>query len=292
MATQQTKQKYQAPSHVLLATDLSARCDRALDRAAQLVTQWQAELVAVNVAENFQTPDMVLNWAYGNQADNLEILQRELRDDLAGVNVPLSARIMQGEAASCIAEAAKDKDCGLIVTGMARSEPFGRFVLGTTVEKLATMVEQPLLVVRRRPHGAYRKILVATDFSEASAHALFAALGMFPDNEILLYHAYKPALGGLAAQPAESRESNGLIEAKCLEFFESRAVDPVDRIRIRLMAEYGALEPTLTNYVRRQGVDLVVIGSHGQGGLMSSLLGSSASRLLHWLPCDTMLVAR
>ena len=36
------------PKRLLLATDLSARCDRALDRAAQLAEAWQAEIVAVN----------------------------------------------------------------------------------------------------------------------------------------------------------------------------------------------------------------------------------------------------
>ena len=62
------------PTRVLLATDLSARCDRALDRAVQLAQQWQAQLVAVNVAESTQTPDMVLNWAYGAEEENLQIL--------------------------------------------------------------------------------------------------------------------------------------------------------------------------------------------------------------------------
>lgn len=34
------------PRRIILATDLSARCDRALDRAAALASAWQAELIA------------------------------------------------------------------------------------------------------------------------------------------------------------------------------------------------------------------------------------------------------
>ena len=39
------------PKKILLATDLSARCDRALDRANQLVADWQAELVVLHVLD-------------------------------------------------------------------------------------------------------------------------------------------------------------------------------------------------------------------------------------------------
>ena len=41
------------PNAILLATDLSARCDRALSRALQLARQWQARLVVATVL-----PDM------------------------------------------------------------------------------------------------------------------------------------------------------------------------------------------------------------------------------------------
>jgi len=40
------------PKKVLLATDLSARSDRALDRATQLARQWDAGLVVVHALED------------------------------------------------------------------------------------------------------------------------------------------------------------------------------------------------------------------------------------------------
>ncbi|MFN5481402.1 MAG: universal stress protein, partial [Brevundimonas sp.] len=39
------------PRTLLLATDLSSRCDRALDRAASLAARWDARLIVVNVIE-------------------------------------------------------------------------------------------------------------------------------------------------------------------------------------------------------------------------------------------------
>jgi nucleotide-binding universal stress UspA family protein len=40
------------PKTILLATDLSSRCDRAMDRAAQLASLWGARLVVLNVLEH------------------------------------------------------------------------------------------------------------------------------------------------------------------------------------------------------------------------------------------------
>src|SRR3546814_7254277 len=39
------------PHSILLATDLSHRCDRALDRAVQLAQQWSARLLVVHAVE-------------------------------------------------------------------------------------------------------------------------------------------------------------------------------------------------------------------------------------------------
>jgi len=41
------------PKKILLATDLSSRCDRALDRAAALAARWQSALVVLHVLEKF-----------------------------------------------------------------------------------------------------------------------------------------------------------------------------------------------------------------------------------------------
>ena len=82
------------PKRLLLATDLSVRCDRALDRAAQLAEVWQAEIVAVNVLDLGSTPDQILAWASGaTEQDLRQIALKELRRNTAGVSAPISLRV-------------------------------------------------------------------------------------------------------------------------------------------------------------------------------------------------------
>ncbi|HEY8355035.1 MAG TPA: universal stress protein [Methylophilaceae bacterium] len=274
---------------VLLATDLSARCDRAFDRAVQLAQQWQAQLIAVNVAENLQSPDMVLNWAYGDEEENLRILRQQLREDAADAEVPVDVRIVKGEPADSIIGIAEQDGCELIVTGMARSEPFGRFIVGTTVEKLVRQSRQPILVVRKRPHGAYRNVVVATDFSQASALALRATLELFPDQPIVLFHVVKQNLVELASEKTLPVVVDDELLAMVEAFYDAAGVSAEQRARIALHVVGGRLESALTQYVRQHGTDLAVIGSRGQNSVLAGLVGSSVSRLLQWLPCDTLI---
>ena len=59
---------------------------------------------------------------------------------------------------------------------------------------------------------------------------------------------------------------------------------------VHIQCERGAVTATLPAFVRQHDVDLVVLGIDAAPGLVSTLLGSTALRLLQWLPCDVLLV--
>ncbi|MDO9195923.1 universal stress protein [Rhodoferax sp.] len=278
------------PHHLLLATDLSARCDRALDRAAQLVNEWHTDLVALHVLGPAASPDQTLAWASGASDEQLLLVARQqLAHDLATTKVPATLRLVRSEdAAAAIRETAASTQSGLVVTGVSCNEALGRFLLGSTVENLARSLSQPLLVVRKRTRGSYQRIVVASDFSESSRLALLAAARLFPGRELILYHAHALAMSGLANASPHPGVRVAIEETECAAFLAETTLP--EGMKVRPVIECGAIEGTLTRYVREHDIDLVVMGSHGRSGLMSLLLGSTAAKLLDWLPCDTLLV--
>jgi nucleotide-binding universal stress UspA family protein len=281
------------PRRLLLATDLSARCDRALDRAVQLVRDWRAELVVMTVVETPERPDplRVPTWPpVEDDESRRRVAQRQLERDAASLGLPARIRIGHGDAASAISTAAAADDCSLIIAGMARNEPFGRFLVGSTVEQLARTVAQPVLVVRNRVHGKYKRILVATDFSEASRHALHEAVRLFPHRDLLLYHAYAIPVAAAADPAARAQIRRNIEVGECAGFLAGSDLPAEARGRLRVVIEGEGLEIALGRYVWEHNVDLAVLGTHGRTWLMNVLLGSTAGRLLHWLPCDTMIV--
>ncbi|MCW2293823.1 nucleotide-binding universal stress UspA family protein [Pseudomonas sp. BIGb0408] len=280
-----------APVSVLLATDLSVRCDRALDRAAQLAGEWQAMLVGVNVLETGQAPDLVLGWASARDDASLaRFAEQRLQEDLAGLDVPVRLRIERGEPVQAIAKAARETGSALVVTGVASNELWGRLLLGSTVESLIRQLPQPLLVVRQRPRGRYQRILVATDFSDSSRHALHAAARYFPDRELVLYHATEAPMSDRLERVIDGQTRQHIEEGDYAAFLAASDLPEGAGTRIRIVIEQGSLGASLSHYVREHAVDLVVMGTHGRSGLMNVLLGSAASELLQWVPCDTLVV--
>lgn len=278
------------PQQLLLATDLSARCDRALDRAAQLAREWQAPLTALHVLDPTASPDQTLDWVSGASDEQLmRVAQRQLAQDLAASGATATLRLVRSDRpASAIRETAASTQADLVITGISGNETLGRFLLGSTVESLARALAPPLLVVRRRAHGPYRRIVVACDFSEPARHALLSAARLFPGRELVLYHAHGLALSALADAPA-SCDTCTTIERTDGAAFLAQTPLPAGQA-VRQHIECGAVASRLPRHVREHDIDLVVIGSHGRSGLVGLLLGSTAARLMDWLPCDTLLV--
>src|SRR3546814_19136752 len=83
--------------------------------------------------------------------------------------------VEEGEPAEKLVEIAAREECDLIVTGAARQESIERMIWGSTIIRLVRGSPVPVLMVQDRGTRPYRRITVATDFSEASFQALLRA---------------------------------------------------------------------------------------------------------------------
>src|SRR3546814_18152659 len=121
------------PRRILLATDLTSRCDRALDRASQLASEWDAELVAAHVVDPAHTPQFHVDRSrrrWRRIHDPLERMRWRIRRDLAGDMENMRFILEEGEPAEKLVEIAAREEGDLIVTGAERPEPKERMVVG------------------------------------------------------------------------------------------------------------------------------------------------------------------
>ncbi|AZS77447.1 MULTISPECIES: universal stress protein [Achromobacter] len=277
---------------ILLATDLSARGDRALDRALQLARELGTQLIVLHVMESHATPARLTTPVWRRlSTDHKALAERELAEDLAAADVSTEVVVVSGDPLTHIIETADSYGCSLIVTGTARDETLGRLLLGTTVEKLVRQARQPVLVVKTRPRKPYRDVLVATDFSAGSRHALRAALQLVPNANLTLFHAYDVPFQGKATVPddAVTRSFYKGAEQSAREFTantpELAGLPPP-----KVVLEPGQPETVLSEYSFNHRSDLVVTGTHGRTGILRTAIGSVAERLLEALPSDVLIV--
>lgn len=281
-----------APQTILLATDLSCRCDRALDRASSLAAEWNARLVVLHVLQEPAPVSDLPSWR--RPPDPLQAARKRVLSDLRGAEgIAIDVIVERGDPSSVILETAERLGCDLIVTGVARDETLGRIFLGATVEKISRKAEVPVLVVKSRPRGPYRDVIVATDFSEGSRHALEVALDMLPQAQMTLFHAFHVPYEDfiddrMAARAAAERQAR----SESLAFLATTPAVSASGRSVAVICESGEAGALLEDLAQARGADLVVLGTEGRTGLAGILLGSVAQQLLKGLSVDTLVVRR
>jgi nucleotide-binding universal stress UspA family protein len=128
---------------------------------------------------------------------------------------------------------------------------------------------------------AMAKILVATDFSPVSEHALdFAAsIARAFDSRIYLTHIITfDGYPMMAPEIAGATESKEKVRAR-VEFDKIAKSDRLKGIPYEAVLEEGTLWATIENLVEKFGIDLVVLGTHGASGIKKVLLGSGAEEV-------------
>jgi len=282
-----------APQRLLLATDLSCRCDRALDRAALLAAEWHAHLTVVHAmsADAASNADQGIPVPAWRRTDPRILAERRVRADIGDVVPQPAVVIGTGEPIDVILAAVSANDCDLIVTGLARDEPLGRLVLGSTVDKLMRRSPVPILVVRNRARAPYRRIAVATDFSQPSRETLEAAMGAFPEAQFDLVHAYDAPMSGLASDQKTYRaEFRAMAEEDAAAFLASYEEAFPQRARPRLVLRRGDPGHELSTYADEEDIELVVMSTQKRSALMDALIGSLAAELIRIVPCDVLVM--
>lgn len=267
------------PRTLLLAADLSARGDRPLERALQLARQWDARLVALHVVERM--PPGEDRAALGERA------RAVLLEEVSGHDQAFEIEVRFGTVGDQVLAMAAEVAADLIVTGVARHNDLGDYVLGTTVDRLVRESAIPILVVKRRVRRDYRKLLAASDYSACSALSL-EVLPAFPEAAAALVHAYHVPFEGFIDREANMPDIRDYDRAERDRFVA--ALSPGIRERLQMVDEYGPVEQVIVRTVREQGFDLAIVGTHGGGGWSRVLIGSTAESLLGVLPCDVLMV--
>ncbi|MCP4037065.1 MAG: universal stress protein [bacterium] len=138
------------------------------------------------------------------------------------------------------------------------------------------------------------KILIAVDFSETSDRALDTAIVYAKQfgAQLDLMHAFTLPVSFVS--PYEIAIPEGFFEdarkAAEIRLKENLAKAQEAGVNARCLLIEAPATKAITDHIEEQGVDLLVMGSHGYTGLKHVLLGSVAERTLHRAACSVLVV--
>lgn len=276
---------------ILVATDFSPLARHAAERAARLAHETGAPLTLMHVmpGDALQSLRQWLGTSHPLAAQLKADAQQQL-DQLAADlhtarHVSAQTALASGSVLDEIGQKAEALNAALLVLG-ARGEGFlRRQVLGSTSERLLRRTTRPLLVVRQTPHSAYRKVLVALDFSPWSQQALAVARRVAPHAHLVLFNAFQV--------PFEEKLHFAGVDTATIEHYRqqahTQAVQQVHELAERAGLKASQWEPCIVEGDPSQRMaqqelaldcDLVVLGKHGQSVTEDLLLGSVTKHLL------------
>ena len=141
-----------------------------------------------------------------------------------------------------------------------------------------------------------KKILAATDLSELSKLGIRYAFEMARDSgaEVIVYHAIEVGGDWTAGPPIAAPYRDMLEEGRRTldKFLAESFADSIDLVEVRALAEFGAPHKNITEVAEKEGVDLIVMSTHGRTGLDHMILGSVAEKVVARAPCPVLVVPR
>jgi len=275
---------------VLVPLDGSPLSQRALPFAAHLVAGGRGRLVLAHVQSSFYS-DIP---SYYDPVQDVDALRQEGVEATSFVyRAPLA------EVAEVLDLAIREAAVDLVVMSTHGRGGLRRTILGSVADQLMRRAEVPVLLVPSASEVSWQaqrptQILVPLDGSPLAEQALAPAAGMarLLDAEILLVRVLSPVL--------HPRYRGDKLTLSCADFVEvedawrylSGVADELRAggCRTTFWVLVGSPAVAIESAARAEGADLIVMTTHGRGGLGRFLMGSTADGLLQRSHVPILLV--
>jgi nucleotide-binding universal stress UspA family protein len=292
------------PLHlVLVGTSLGAESDAVVRAGLAVARASKAQVYLIHAAPSQHPlgryPEGAALTDIQGEIDAREAeLRRQIErlgiqpDELAGADVHTGAPYR------ILVEAARKLRAGLIVIGATGIGPVGAELLGSTAERVLRKAVVPVLVVRGELAVPLHRVLAPVDLSTLSADAFHCGLNVLcqiaaPDIQVKTLYAVG-LLEALAARKDESfeeaaRHAEGAAKEELRRFLlENR---PEVQVHMEPAVVRGEARQEILDELAKSPADLVLLGTHGRGGLDRLVLGSVAATVARKAPCSVLMVS-
>ncbi len=287
---------------ILWASDGSKESRDALRWAEIFAARFGAKVIVLNVQEtmNLSTLEVPEDLKKELSLIGSKIRKREaqrlarVKDVLQMKAIEVEARIAAGVPYQEIVKAAQSGAIDLIVMGRRGLNFWGRMLLGTTTAKVLREAHVPVLTVRQaRGKLAVKKILVPASLSPTDAVSLEWALEaaksfgamVYLIHVIEVHKSYDSVKGGIMGRLRESAAKQLRALREAVPNHKTRGV----LIAEKVMA-FPRVRSGIVNFVRDQGIDLIVMSTHARKGVPRFVLGSVAESVTQEAPCPVITI--
>jgi nucleotide-binding universal stress UspA family protein len=132
-----------------------------------------------------------------------------------------------------------------------------------------------------------KRILAPTDFSDVSAKGVLYACQLAKEAgaELVVINIVTLDESNVASKQEVDQHKQQLDE-----FLTEQLAAAGSGITIRKVVEPGQPYSTIVHWAENEGIDLIVMSSHGRRGLSRMVMGSVTAEILKRSPCPVLVV--
>ena len=277
-------------TRVLVPLDGSEAAESALHHAADLAKKHDAELVLLFLAYLPAGDDDAGELSHAQMRQHLGDLRSQLRAD--GVRAR-DAVIQTRDLPTALLKFIETEQVSIVVMSSQGKTGMVRWLLGNQVERALEVMPVPLLLVR----PMYQKVVVPLDGSRWSESAVprAAEIARLYGAEIILLHVYQSPVGGYSPEVAlagqqQLAEQNLEQMRQQLVSLRNRLRQEGLRVREQIMRSNDPARAICDFAESEEGINMIVMSTHGRTGLSRWLMGSVAQKVSKNLRCPVTLV--
>lgn len=277
---------------ILCPTDLSEASLQALPMATRFAQTCGADLHLLNIHLLHSVSGADENVPFPGEAEAREALEASA----GGIKWnQVVHRVERGiNAAPAILSYAEEHGIDLIVMGSHGRRGFRRLVLGSVTAEVVRHASVPVLVVRHEagtePPREIDRIIVPVDFSSPTGRVLEVASGLASSFGVPMdiVHAVEPIPYVQMSYPVAIDHEEFKTHAQRQLEEVAAGVEYAGKVRTHTLI--GLADQVIMEAAADTPAPLVVMSSHGRGGLARALLGSTTERMLRHAPCPVLVM--
>lgn len=139
-----------------------------------------------------------------------------------------------------------------------------------------------------------KKILVPTDFSQISTEAFPYAEDLANQYGAEIHLAYviekNPPILIIRSIDQTSEDAAKKIEEDAKNLLNEFKAKFSNNVSVKTVLLHGNDFEEITNYAEKNNIDLIVIATHGRTGLLHTLLGSVAEKVIRYAKCPVLVI--
>ncbi len=288
---------------ILWASDGSMESDMALKYVELLASKYGSEIVGLSVVqpvdiERLKVPVDIKKELFSIQAllekkeyNRINKALKQLELKATKLDVCIETGIPHKE----ILRVAKEEKVDLIAMGKRGLGLKDRILLGSNTNKVLRMANAPVLAVRHKKGDKIdiKKILVPTDLSELTSISLDFAIDIanrfnstiYLLHTLELHHSYEISTSKIIEElrVLALKELRSYLNKIPKE--KTKGINIQEMVTLYLRAWFG-----IVNFAEENGIDLIIMTTHGRKGLVRFMLGSTAEKVISESPCPVLTI--